>query len=110
MGWNDWRVPEIDENLELRLLSFELELRKEIQARGPESLAARCVNQAKVIHQQESIIHRASKRIAELEVALATAERPSTSRRMPRRWWREALSDLVWVLTGVRWISTRNRL
>lgn len=85
MGWSDWRVPEMDEELELRLLSFELELRKEIHSRGPESLAARFVHQVKVIHQQEQIIHRASKRIAELEleVALAAAAPPSARRSRP---------------------------
>lgn len=95
MGWSDWRVPEMDEELELRLLSFELELRKEIHTRGPESLAARFVHHVKVIHQQEQIIHRASKRIAELEVALAAAEQP------PCRGWRGAWRDLVLAL----WIT-----
>lgn len=87
MGWSDWRVPEMDEDLELRLLSLELEVRKEIQSRGPESLAARMVHFVKTIHQQEKIIHRACKRIGELEVALAAAEQPSASRRTACRWW-----------------------
>lgn len=110
MGWSDWRVPEMNEELELKLLSFELELRKEIHSRGPESLAARFVHQVKVIHQQEQIIHRASKRIAELEVALAAAEQPHASRPMPCRGWRGAWRDLVWILTEARWVLTRNRL
>lgn len=86
--WAHWRVPEINEGLELRLLAFEAELMEEMKIRGPASVARRCLNQAKVIHMQEQIIDRASRRISELEVALAaTSVERARGRRARPLWW-----------------------
>jgi hypothetical protein len=82
MALCDWMVPDSSDDLEFYLHSFAQELHKEYIDRGESSIIQRCLNQARLIRTQEVMINRASRRIAELEVALAAASQPSS---VPRR-------------------------
>lgn len=85
MGWGPWMVPEVSDELEFHLHVLGKELRQEIADRGPDAVIARCLCMARLISTQEIIISRASRRIAEMEVALAAASQPSIKPR--RRLW-----------------------
>lgn len=84
MGWGDWKVPDISQEMEFNQRALELELRELIR-QDPEAVIGRCLFLARQSVIQQGVLDRASRRIAELEVGQALAVARATKR---RRWWR----------------------
>lgn len=73
MAWAQWMEWEISDAQEYALRALELELRETIKLQ-PEDVIRRFVVLARKTEGQTSVILKATKRIAELEVAQAIAE------------------------------------
>ena len=91
MGWGDWRVPELTEEVEFRLKVQELMVRKTFR-RNPEAV----LHQALLLAREQAILERtvekAGRRIMELEVAAALGPAGGRSeeghaKRAWRPWW-----------------------
>jgi hypothetical protein len=72
MSWGAWLVPELRDSQEFALHALELELRDTIK-HNPEEVIRLAVSLSRLTAMQKSIILKATKRIAELEVAEAIA-------------------------------------
>jgi len=70
MGWCDWRVPELSEEVEFRLKVQELEVRKMFK-RNPEAVLHQALLLAREAAMLERTVEKAGRRIMELEVAAA---------------------------------------
>lgn len=70
MGWADWRVPEITEEVEFRLKVQEMEVRK-LFKRNPEAVLHHALLLAREKAILERTVEKAGRRIMELEVAAA---------------------------------------
>ena len=70
MGWSDWRVPEISQEVEFRLRVQELEVRK-LFKRNPEAVLHHALLLAREKAILERTVEKAGRRIMELEVAAA---------------------------------------
>ena len=81
MGWGSWMVPDLSDSQEFALRVLEFELRDEIK-QNPARVIELCVSLSRVSQMQNSIINKATKRIAELEVQQAVREQ-----RVTRPWW-----------------------
>jgi phage shock protein A len=73
MGWASWMVPDLSLSEEAKLRANEFELAKAVHE-SPESLAALTAGLIRQCTQQQSIISKATARIAELEAKLAVLE------------------------------------
>lgn len=73
MAWAEWMEWEISDAQEYALRALELELRETIKHQ-PEDVIRRFVVLARKTEGQASVILKATRRIAELEVAQAIAE------------------------------------
>jgi hypothetical protein len=91
MGWGDWKVPELTEEVEFRLKVQELIVRKTFR-RNPEAV----LHQALLLAREQAILQRtvekAHRRIMELEVAAALGPAGGRSeggqaKRAWRPWW-----------------------
>ncbi len=94
MAWGQWMVPELTAETEFRLKAHELEIREAVGVR-PEALADLTVALSWQAAAQDSIIRKATRRIAELEAREAVAGRRTDAdwRKVaqelaPRPWWR----------------------
>jgi hypothetical protein len=93
MGWGDWKVPELTEEVEFRLKVQELMVRN-LFRRNPEAV----LHQALLLARDKAILERtvekAHRRIMELEVEVEAALGPAGGRskegqakRAWRPWW-----------------------
>lgn len=73
MGWGEWMVPEFRDEQEFALQVLQLQLRDTI-VRNPEDVIALCVSLSRLTSMQDSIIRKATGRIAELEASQAIVE------------------------------------
>jgi hypothetical protein len=94
MAWGQWMVPELTSETEFRLRAHELEIRQAVDTR-PAALADLTVALSWQAAAQESIIRKATRRIAELEAREAVGQRETgadwikVARELaPRPWWR----------------------
>jgi hypothetical protein len=77
MGWGEWMVPEFRDEQEFALQVLQLELREQIQ-KNPEEMIALCLSLSRLNSMQDSIIRKATGRIAELEAGQAIADPSAT--------------------------------
>jgi hypothetical protein len=70
MGWGDWRVPEISQEVEFRLRVQEMEVRK-LFKRNPEAVLHHALLLARETAILQRTVEKAGRRIMELEVAAA---------------------------------------
>lgn len=82
MGWGEWMVPEFRDEQQFALQVLQLELRDTI-AHKPEEVIALCLSLSRLNSMQDSIIRKATSRIAELEAGQAIADPMATP--PPRR-------------------------
>jgi hypothetical protein len=91
MGWGDWRVPELTEEVEFRLKVQELMVRRTFR-RNPEAV----LHQALLLAREKAILERtvekAHRRIMELEVEAALGPAGGRSKEgQAKRAWRRCL-------------------
>lgn len=96
MGWGQWMVPELSSETEFRLRAHELEIKEAVHAR-PGALADLAIALSRHSAVQESIIRKATHRIAELEAREAVGQRDTATD------WREVADDIQRELAPRPW-------
>ena len=80
MSWGQWMVPELTAEADFRLKAQEMELTRVVEHQ-PEAVASIAGSLLRQTVMYESIIRKATHRIAELEMREALAERKAAP------WW-----------------------
>lgn len=81
MGWGSWMVPELTVEADLQLRGREIEIAHAV-SKNPEAVADLASSLLRQTVMYESIIRKATHRIAELEMREVLAERAAA-----RPWW-----------------------
>ncbi len=91
MGWGEWMVPDVAPETEFALRMDGIRLQQTVQ-QNPQAVVDLAVTLAHQNLQFQSIISKATARIAELEATAALQEpdwcRAAARQLAPRPWWR----------------------
>ena len=77
MGFSNWRVPEISDEIEFALRVQELRAHQDVK-RNPETVVQELMQLARKNAALEGIVEKANRRIIELEAAAAVAPPPES--------------------------------